>query len=144
MIPNKMAVSNIVDNSIQMHICDIQTRKGVYLYGLDLEEMTKENIEDKSFGQCIKANESVPLSSNNGVTTSIVPQSVYATKMCAAKSDKRLSVSCGNIVIPASSETDSIMNSFTGGQQAQLRKAAYDIIGRYCLDNKKLLTMLMS
>lgn len=138
MIPNKMAVSNIVDNAIQMHICDIQARKGVYLYGLDLEDMTKENIEDKSFGQCIKANESVPLSSNNGVTTSIVPQSVYATKMCAAKSDKRLSVSCGNIAVPVSSETDGLMNSFTGGQQTQLRKAAYDIIGRYCLDNKKV------
>ena len=138
MVPNKVSVSSIVDNSIQMHICDIQTRKGVYLYGLDLEEMTKENIEDKSFGQCIKANETVPLSTNNGANTSIVPASVYATKMCAAKSDKRLSVSCGNIAVPTTPETDTLMTSFTGQQQTQLRKIAYDIIGRYCLDNNKV------
>ena len=138
MVPNKISVSSIVDSSIQMHICDIQARKGVYLYGLDLEEMTKENIEDKSFGQCIKTNESLPLSSVNGSLTSIVPASVYATKMCAAKSDKKLSVSCGNISVPVGDETNTLMTSFTGQQQAQLRKIAYDIIGRYCLDNNKV------
>jgi conjugal transfer/type IV secretion protein DotA/TraY len=138
MVANKVSVSGIVDNAIQMHICDIQARKGVYLYGLDLEEMTKENIEDKSFGQCVKSNETVPLSTSNGDNTSIVPQSVYATKMCAAKSDKRLSVSCGNILIPTTTESDQLMSSFTGQQQTQLRKIAYDIIGRYCLDNNKV------
>jgi conjugal transfer/type IV secretion protein DotA/TraY len=137
-VPNKMAVSSIVDSSIQMHICDIQARKGVYLYGLDLEEMTKENIEDKSFGQCIKANETVPLSSNDGKNIIIVPQAVYATKMCAAKSDKRLSVSCGNITVPVSADGSTLMSSFTGQQQTQLRKIAYDVIGRYCMDKNKV------
>lgn len=138
MIPNKLAVSGIVDSSIQMHICDIQARKGIYLYGLDLEDMTKENIEDSSFGQCIKSNESTPLNTSNSDTISIVPQSVYATKLCAAKTDKKISVSCGNISVPITAENSSLMNSFTGQQQTQLRKIAYDIIGRYCLDKNKV------
>lgn len=138
MVANKMAVSSIVDSSIQMHICDIQARKGVYLYGLDLEEMTKENIEDPSFGQCIKANESATISSVSDGTVSIVPPSVYATKMCSAKSDKKLAVSCGNITIPQSNDNSTLITSFTGQQQTQLRKIAYDIIGRYCLDKNKV------
>lgn len=138
MIPNKLAVSNIVDTSIQMHICDIQARKGVYLYGLDLQDMTKENIEDGEFGQCVKANETVAISATDGANTSIVPQAIYATKMCAAKSDKKLSVSCGNITIPTSENNSTLMSSFTGAQQTQLRKIAYDIIGRYCLDKNKV------
>lgn len=138
MVPNKLAVSAIVDSSIQMHICDIQARKGIYLYGLDLQDMTKENIEDSEFGQCIRANENTPLNSSNGETISIVPQSVYATKLCAAKSNKKISVSCGNISVPITAENSSLMNSFTGQQQTQLRKIAYDIIGRYCLDKNKV------
>lgn len=138
MVPNKLSVSSIVESSIQMHICDIQARKGIYLYGLDLESMTKENIEDSSFGQCVKANESVPLSSNDGNTMSIVPPSVYATKLCAAKSDKKISVSCGNITVPVSADNSTLISSFTGQQQTQLRKIAYDIIGRYCLDKNKV------
>jgi conjugal transfer/type IV secretion protein DotA/TraY len=138
MIPNKMAVSNIVDSSIQMHICDIQARKGVYLYGLDLQDMTKENIEDQSFGQCIKGMENTPISSVNGSSTSIVPESIYATKYCAAKSDKKLSVSCGNISIPTTTANNTLISTFTGQQQKELRKVAYDIIGRYCIDAKKV------
>lgn len=136
-VPNKIIVSNMVDANIQMHICDIQARKGMYLYGLDIVNMTKENIEGSEFGQCISSNESNALSYKNTSTSQIIiPGSVNATRYCAATTNKDLTVSCGSITL-REAVTKSNYSEFINSQQNAIRKIAYDIIGRYCLDHKK-------
>jgi len=136
---NKIITSGIVDANIQMHICDIQARKGLYLYGLDISDMTKENIEGSEFGRCIKDNENTELRASTGQgLISIIPASINATKQCGYQSDRQLIVGCGTMTIPEISTSSSLVTSYTSQTQTAIRKIAYDIIGRYCLDRKKV------
>lgn len=135
---NKSQVSTLVESGIQMQICDIQARKGIYLYGLDVEEMTKENIELSEFGSCIKNNENNGVSSISNVgSLSYIPSSLNATKLCARKTNKDIIVNCGSIAVK---NIEEIKNLFSVGNleifAKETRKIAYDIIGRYCIDNK--------
>lgn len=134
---NKRAISNIVDTNIQMHICDIQARKGVYLYGLDISDMTKENIEGSQFGKCIKDNENIENKVQGKGVTNFVPGSVNATRVCSISSNKELVVACGTMVIPDTDAAATLNSSFTGQTQNEIRKIAYDIIGRYCVERRK-------
>jgi conjugal transfer/type IV secretion protein DotA/TraY len=135
-IANKITISNMVDSNIQMHICDIQARKGIYLYGLDIINMTKENIEGSEFGQCISNNESNSVTYDISGGKGIAPASLNATRYCAANTNKNINVSCGSIAIK-SGLTESAYSQYVDSQQDQIRKIAYDIVGRYCLDNKQ-------
>lgn len=131
---NKTQISNVIDANIQMQICDIQARKGVYLYGLDVEDMTKENIEGSEFGKCIKNNENIPKSflSNSNVMT-YIPGSLNATNICASNSNKNIRVNCGMIQVK---DSNAVSATYLESINTETRKIAYDIIGRYCIDNK--------
>lgn len=135
---NKTQVSALIEGSIQMQICDIQARKGIYLYGLDVEDMTKENIENSEFGKCIKNNENIPLSSISSDNELLfVPSSLNATKLCANKSNKEINVNCGSMLVKNINETSSTFTqSYLDNLNKDARKVAYDIIGRYCMDTK--------
>lgn len=131
---NKTQISEVIDANIQMQICDIQARKGVYLYGLDVMDMTKENIELTEFGQCIKNTEGTAktfLSAASAVN--YIPGSLNATTLCASQTDKDIRVSCGMIEVKDISVID--INTLESINK-ETRQIAYDIIGRYCMDNK--------
>lgn len=135
---NKSQVSTLVESGIQMQICDIQSRKGIYLYGLDVQEMTKENIELSEFGSCIKNNENNGVSSISNVgSLSYIPGALNATKFCARKTNKDIIVNCGSIAVKNIEEVKSQFSaSNLENFSKETRKIAYDIIGRYCIDNK--------
>lgn len=131
---NKTQISNVIDANIQMQICDIQARKGVYLYGLDVADMTKENIEGSEFGKCIKNTENTPKTflSNSNVMT-YIPGSLNATNTCASSSNKDIRVNCGMIQVK---DANSVSSTYLESINTETRNVAYDIIGRYCIDNK--------
>lgn len=135
---NKSQVSTLIEGSIQMQICDIQARKGIYLYGLDVEDMTKEKIENSEFGKCIKNNENITSSTvSNDNELFFIPSALNATQKCATNTNKEINVNCGSMVVK---NIDKISNTFTESYldnlNKQTRKIAYDIIGRYCMDTQ--------
>lgn len=138
-VPNKMMVSSIVDNNIKMHVCDIQARKGLYVYGLDIKDMTQENIEGSKFGSCLK-NKSPDLFSQTGNEVSSIPSDIRTTKECALQdnAEKRVSVECGSIGFDRGILTAGVLTpeSYLNDYQQEIRQAAYNLIGRYCVDRK--------
>lgn len=135
---NKAQVSTLVDATLKMQICDIQARKGIYLYGLDVESMTKENIENTEFGKCVKNKENIGksiLSSNN--LLSYIPSDLAATQSCSYDTDKDIKVNCGIIQLKTAEGTNM---QFTESRLESLNKTArslaYDIIGQYCMAEK--------
>ena len=131
---NKTQISSVIDANIQMQICDIQARKGIYLYGLDVKDMTKENIEGSDFGKCIKDNENIPATFLSAAgSLNYIPSSLNATTLCASKTNKDIRVSCGMIEVKDTSIVD---QNYLESINKETRQIAYDIIGRYCMDDK--------
>lgn len=138
-VSNKLIVSSIVDKNIKMHLCDIQARKGLYVDGLDIKDMTKENIEGSNFGQCLK-NKRVSLLQTSTKLALGLPAEIRATKECALSDDaeKRVSVECGNVAFKTDALSAGTLSpeSYLNNYQTEMRQIAYNIIGRYCVDRK--------
>jgi conjugal transfer/type IV secretion protein DotA/TraY len=135
---NKIQVSTLIEGSIQMQVCDIQARKGIYLYGLDVEDMTKERIENGDFGKCIKNNETISVSSISSDNELIfTPSSLNATKLCANNTNKEITINCGSMIVKNIETTSNIFTaSYLDNLNKETRQIAYNIIGRYCMDTQ--------
>lgn len=138
-IPNKMVISEMIDNNIKMHVCDIQARKGIYLYGLDIKDMTQKNIEGSKFGSCLQ-DKKQNMFRDSGSTTTGIPSEIINTKQCALADnyEKRISVDCGVISFQNDILTAGIITpiAYMNDYQGELRQVAYNLIGRYCVDRK--------
>lgn len=133
----KSTVSDFVNLNIKMHMCDIQARKQVYTYGKRIDQLTKNNIEGSSFGQCLSQDGSPVILNINDKTQKIIPTELSLTQNCASNpaNDKKYSIDCGYITLE-SKKGGIDANAIADQYQSEIRKVAYDVIGRYCLNNQ--------
>lgn len=135
--PQKTAVSDFVNLNVKMHMCDIQARKQIYTNGKRLDGLTQSNIEGSNFGQCVNQSSVAEVSNLNADSKKIIPSELSLTKSCASNpaNELKYNIDCGYITLKQKDgglEANSIAETY----QSEIREVAYDLIGRYCLDNQ--------
>jgi conjugal transfer/type IV secretion protein DotA/TraY len=133
----KSTVSEFVNMNVKMHMCDIQARKQVYTYGKSVEDLTKDKLEGSKFSQCISNKGSPNIIKINDNSEKIIPTEISLTRSCAANpaNENKYNIDCGYITLE--SKTGGIDSSeISDKYQSEIRKIAYDVIGRYCIDNQ--------
>lgn len=135
--PQKTVVSDFVNLNVKMHMCDIQARKQVYTTGKTLSGLTQSNIESSAFGQCVNQSGSPEISSDNASSQKIIPAELVLTKSCASNPSNELkyNIDCGYITLKQK-DGGLQSNAIAETYQTEIREVAYDLIGRYCLDNQ--------
>lgn len=136
-IDNRVTVSELVNSNIKIHLCDITKRKALILNSFNLADMTQENIEGSKFYQCVK---STPVSnslSQSGSNSVLIPGDVQVTASCASNnvSESGYFLSCGSLTsVKSQTDTGDYAQVFAN-HQSEFRNIAYNVIGRYCLNN---------
>lgn len=133
----KSTVSDFVNLNIKMHMCDIQARKQIYTNNKRLEDLTKENIESSAFGQCLSQSSSSSIKNINNKTQQIIPSEIALTKSCAAapQNELKYNIDCGYITLEQK-DGGVQANAIADNYQSEMREVAYNLIGRYCIDNQ--------
>lgn len=136
-LENRVSVSEMINNNVKIHMCDITKRKSLILASLNLADMTQEKVEESKFFQCVKSTPVNNTVKQAGVNSILIPSQVENTASCASNnvSESGYFLSCGAIT-STKSPTDTIdyANVFSK-HQSEFRDIAYQVIGRYCLDN---------
>lgn len=133
----KSTVSEFVNMNVKMHMCDIQARKQVYTYGKSIQDLTKEKLEGSKFAQCVSSKGSPTITKINEVSEKIIPTEISLTRSCASNpaNENKYNIDCGYITLE-SKKGGIDSNQIADSYQSSIRKVAYDMIGRYCLDNQ--------
>jgi hypothetical protein len=118
-------------------MCDIQARKQVYTYGKSIQDLTKEKLEGSKFAQCVSSKGSPTITKINEVSEKIIPTEISLTRSCASNpaNENKYNIDCGYITLE-SKKGGIDSNQIADSYQSSIRKVAYDMIGRYCLDNQ--------